>query len=58
MPLLGNGNRDVRVTVVRALRGICNMQAIAPLSMRYPDEPTDQVKLAIDAALRDLRQCN
>ena len=58
MPLLDDGSRDVRVTVVRALRTICNMQAIGPLNQRFSNEPTDQVKLAIFAALRDLRQCN
>jgi hypothetical protein len=57
-PLLDDPSRDVRATVVRALRNICNGQAITPLSMRYQSEPTDQVKLAIYAALRDLRQCN
>jgi hypothetical protein len=58
LPLLDDPSRDVRATVVRALRNTCNAQAIAPLSMHYQDEPTDQVKLAIYAALRDLRQCN
>jgi hypothetical protein len=58
LPLLDDPSRDVRATVVRALRNTCNAQAITPLSMRYQDEPTDQVKLAIYAALRDLRQCN
>lgn len=58
LPLLDDPSRDVRATVVRALRNICNGQAITPLSVRYQSEPTDQVKLAIYAALRDLRQCN
>lgn len=57
-PLLDDPSRDVRATVVRALRNVCNGQAITPLSMRYQSEPTDQVKLAIYAALRDLRSCN
>jgi hypothetical protein len=57
-PLLDDPSRDVRATVVRALRNTCNAQAITPLSIRYQNEPTDQVKLAIYAALRDLRQCN
>lgn len=58
MPLINDGSRDVRVTVARALRGICNSQAIGPLNVRLSNEPTDQVRLAIFAALRDLRQCN
>jgi len=58
MPLLNDGSRDVRVTVVRALRNICNDQASGPLNQRLSSEPTDQVRLAIFAALRDLRQCN
>jgi hypothetical protein len=57
-PLLDDASRDVRATAVRALSNICNGQAITPLSMRYQSEPTDQVKLAIYAALRDLRSCN
>jgi hypothetical protein len=57
-PLLDDPSRDVRATVVRALRNTCSGEAITPLSMRYQSEPTDQVKLAIYAALRDLRQCN
>jgi HEAT repeat protein len=58
LPLLDDPSRDVRATVVQALRNTCNAQAITPLSMHYQVEPTEQVKLAIYAALRDLRQCN
>jgi len=58
IPLLGNGSRDVRATVVRALRNVCNMQAIPPLSLRLQSETTDQVRRAISAALVELRQCN
>lgn len=57
LPLLGHASRDVRATVVHALRNICNSQAIGPLSLLYQDEQIDQVKVAISAALRDLRQC-
>ena len=50
IPLLGNGSRDVRATVVRALRNVCNMQAIPPLSLRLQSETTDQVRRAISAS--------
>jgi hypothetical protein len=58
LPLLSSGSRDVRNTVVRALRNLCNSQAIAALNVRYQQEATAQVKLAISAALKDLGQCN
>lgn len=57
-PLLDNTSRDIRAAVVRALRGICNREAITRLSLRFQDETSAQVKHAINAALRDLRQCN
>jgi hypothetical protein len=56
-PLLDDPSRDVRATVVRALRNICNGDAITPLSSHYQAEKTEQVKLEIYAALRDLLQC-
>jgi hypothetical protein len=56
--LLDHPSRDIRAATARALRDLCNPQAIAPLRMRYsaPLE-TDQVKLAISEALRILDQC-
>jgi HEAT repeat protein len=57
-PLLDDPSRDVRATAVRALRNVCNGDAITPLSAHYQDEKTEQVKLEIYAALRDLLQCS
>jgi hypothetical protein len=57
LPLLGHGSRDVRATVVRALRNICNSTAIDPLRTFSPTEPTKQVQLAIAAAVQDLGRC-
>ena len=57
VPLLGNGSRDVRATVARALHNICNMQAKGPLQIRYSMEPILQVRLEISSAIQDLNQC-
>ena len=57
MPLLSNGSRDVRATVVRALLNICNAEAIVPLSRSYSVEKVAQVKVEISAAIQDLHQC-
>jgi len=57
VPLLGNGNRDVRATVARALHNICNIQAKAPLQARYAIEPILQVRIEILSAIQDLNQC-
>jgi len=57
MPLLGNGSRDVRATVVRALLNICNTQAIGPLTRSYSLEQVAQVRAEISAAIQDLHQC-
>jgi len=57
IPLLGDGSRDVRATVARALHDICNMQAKAPLQARYSMEPVLQVRLEISNAIQDLGQC-
>jgi len=57
VPLLDHGSRDVRAATVRALRDLCNTQAIIPLRARYTAESTEQVKLAISEALRVLGQC-
>ena len=56
-PLLDDLSRDVRATTVRALRNLCNQDAITPLSMHYQSEKTEQVKHEIYDALRDLLQC-
>ena len=56
-PLLDHPSRDIRAATARALRDLCNNQAIPPLRARYSAEMTDQVKLAISEALRILGQC-
>jgi len=56
-PLLDDMSRDVRATAVRALRNLCNQDAITPLSMHYQSEKSEQVKHEIYDALRDLLQC-
>ncbi|MEJ7603271.1 MAG: hypothetical protein WKG01_35615 [Kofleriaceae bacterium] len=58
VPFLNNASRDVRVATARALRDLCNTQAIVPLHVRYEQEMVAQVRLAISAALRDLGQCS
>lgn len=55
--LLNHPSRDIRAATARALRDLCNPQAITPLRARYSNEMTDQVKLAISEALRILGQC-
>lgn len=57
IPLLDHPSRDIRAATARALRDLCNNQAVTPLRVRYTSEPTDQVKLAISEALRILGQC-
>ena len=56
-PLLGDPSRDVRATVAQALRTLCNAEAIEPLRARLQIELVEQVRAALTAALRDLRQC-
>lgn len=56
-PLLDHSSRDIRAATARALRDLCNTGAITPLRIRYTNEPTEQVKLAISEALRVLGQC-
>lgn len=55
--LLNHPSRDIRAATARALRDLCNPQAVLPLRARYSSETTDQVKLAISEALRILGQC-
>jgi hypothetical protein len=57
LPFLGNGSRDVRATVVHALRNLCNTTAIEPLRTLIQNEPSKQVQLAITAAVQDLARC-
>lgn len=56
-PLLDHPSRDIRAATARALRDLCNPQAITLLRARYNNEMTDQVKLAISEALRILGEC-
>ena len=58
VPLLEHQSRDIRAATARALRDLCNAQAITALRTRYAAETTDQVKLAISEALRILGQCS
>ena len=58
MSLLGSSSsRDVRATVVRAIRNVCNSVAISQLGTYFFNEPSRQVQLAITAALQDLGRC-
>lgn len=58
VPLLDHPSRDIRAASARALRDLCNPQAVPPLRVRYTVESTEQVKLAISEALRVLGQCS
>jgi hypothetical protein len=53
-PLLDHPSRDIRAATARTLAMLCNSNAITALQQRYQNESTDQVKLAISAALRTL----
>lgn len=55
--LLDHPSRDIRATAAHALRDRCNTQATGPLRVRYHNETSDQVKLAISEALRALAAC-
>ena len=57
VPLLDHPSRDIRATAATALGALCNTGANTPLHQRYTNESTDQVKLAISAALRMLSTC-
>jgi hypothetical protein len=52
--LLDHPSRDIRAATARALAQLCDTRAINDLRVRYQNESTDQVKLAISAALRTL----
>lgn len=58
IPLLEHPVRDIRAATARALRDLCNSQAITPLRVQKAKETTEQVKLAISEALRALEQCS
>ena len=57
VPLLDHPSRDIRATAATALGALCKIGANTPLHQRYTNESTDQVKLAISAALRMLSTC-
>jgi hypothetical protein len=50
------GGRDLRTTVTRAIRSICNIQTLSPLSPQ-PQAQTRQPGALVAAALPDLGQC-
>ena len=52
--MLNHPSRDIRATAALALGALCNSNATSALHQRYGNESTDQVKLAISAALRML----
>ena len=54
LPLLDHPSRDIRASTARALRDLCNTQAINPLRVRQSHESIEQVRLAISDALRVL----
>lgn len=58
VPLLDHQSRDIRAATARALRDLCDPDAILPLRARLQIETIGQVSLAISAALRDLGQCS
>jgi hypothetical protein len=58
--LLNHPSRDVRASTAGALQQQCSnsSQASVSLRIRYSQEGTEQVKLAISEALRILEQCS
>lgn len=56
VPLLDHPSRDIRSTTALALGAVCDNSptTLQALHQRYSNESTDQVKLAISAALRML----
>lgn len=57
VPLLDDDNRDVRATVVRALRSLSDCAAKPALMRRLNSEKVTQVRLALNAALSSFEQC-
>lgn len=59
VPLLDHPSRDIRATTALALGAVCDNSptTLQALHQRYSNESTDQVKLAISAALRMLSAC-
>jgi hypothetical protein len=56
--LLDHPSRDIRAATAKALAQLRNCQATSDLRVRYQNESTDQVKLAISETLRILSQPN
>jgi HEAT repeat protein len=54
---LTDTSRDIRVASARALRDLCNSDAIAPLQQQRAVERVVQVRNAIDEALAAIAQC-
>lgn len=54
---LSHSSRDIRATTARALADLGDCQAVPALRVRYEQESTDQVRLAISDALRALASC-
>lgn len=61
LPFLSNSSRDIRAATATALGKLCNTLAVGPLTSRGDAENapggSQQVVLAISAALRDLANC-
>ncbi|HET7505010.1 MAG TPA: HEAT repeat domain-containing protein [Kofleriaceae bacterium] len=57
LPLLSSTSRDVRATVVQALRTACGTEATTALKTLGVSESSMQVRFAIMSALQTLEQC-
>ncbi|HEU4730078.1 MAG TPA: hypothetical protein VFT22_19405 [Kofleriaceae bacterium] len=57
LPLLSSTSRDVRATVVQALRTACGTDATTALKTLGVTESSMQVRFAIMSTLQDLEQC-
>lgn len=58
VPFLDNASRDIRAATARALRDLCDPQAMPALRTRQLVETVPQVNEALDDAVRDLGQCS
>jgi hypothetical protein len=54
LPLLTHASRDIRATTALALRDLCNTAALTPLHTAEQQEPSAQVRFAVEDALRVL----
>lgn len=54
---LSHSSRDIRATTARALAELGDCHAVSALRLRYQQETTAQVRLAISDALRALASC-